>query len=178
MVRRLKKGRGRKLTVLGRRKCGECTECCTALEVTELGMDQGGKVEGFHVPKWERCEHQTEKKGCAVYSDRPQACRGFKCGWLKGIGDLADRPDKIGVVFYLEDTSLGVTMIAHELEPGTIDYSDRAQALMDSMATKLPVITIGRRENGEEYRSVRSHDPEVLAQVRDAQARVANLEVD
>lgn len=68
------------------RKCGRCTECCTAMGVVEIDKDHGVK-----------CEH-VGRRGCSIYAKRPDSCRLFKCGWLDGYGANADRPDKIGLV--------------------------------------------------------------------------------
>jgi hypothetical protein len=53
------------------RQCGDCTLCCKVLEVTALAKPSG---------RW--CAHCEIGKGCAIYAERPQACRDFNCGWL------------------------------------------------------------------------------------------------
>jgi hypothetical protein len=68
------------------RSCGGCTLCCKLLPVRELHK-QGG----------ERCQHQRQGKGCAVYQQPPMppSCRLWTCRWLYQ-DDTADlsRPDR------------------------------------------------------------------------------------
>jgi hypothetical protein len=53
------------------RICGTCTLCCKLLPVPSLQKLAG-----------ERCKHQRAFKGCAIYKDRPWACRTLACRWL------------------------------------------------------------------------------------------------
>lgn len=69
------------------RRCGSCAACCTGMQIAEIGKEEG-----------ERCEHMRGgMKRCAIYDDRPSACRGYKCAWLAGFGMKGHRPDKIGI---------------------------------------------------------------------------------
>jgi hypothetical protein len=78
------------------RKCGACTLCCTAMAVPELDKPNG-------VP----CVHLT-RNGCGIYEDRPESCRGFLCGWRRGIGrDVEHRPDRTGAVLHAEEDASG-----------------------------------------------------------------------
>jgi hypothetical protein len=54
------------------RKCGQCSLCCKLLPINE---DDFVKKEDT----W--CEHCT-KPGCAIYEERPRACRTWACKWL------------------------------------------------------------------------------------------------
>ena len=51
-------------------RCGECGMCCQLLAIEALEKPGG---------PW--CAHF--KDGCSIYEDRPDACRGFRCAWLK-----------------------------------------------------------------------------------------------
>ena len=68
------------------RSCGECNLCCKLLP-----------VKGLHESnKW--CQHAVKGKGCAIYADRPGACRAWACMWLSE-SETSDRwglrrPDK------------------------------------------------------------------------------------
>jgi hypothetical protein len=53
------------------RQCGTCTLCCKLLTIEELGKPAG---------QW--CPHCIQGRGCAIYADRPNECRGFQCGYL------------------------------------------------------------------------------------------------
>ena len=71
------------------RKCGDCTLCCSVLEI---------KDDGLNKPSFCECGFLSPRGGCAVYEVRPRVCRGFMCEWLKGVfGDMA-RPDKSGII--------------------------------------------------------------------------------
>lgn len=77
------------------RKCGSCSECCTVLEVHAV----------IRKPGYTRCEHAKRGSAtncCKIYNTRPEPCALFTCGWLHGIGDKRDRPDKLGVLFTTE----------------------------------------------------------------------------
>ena len=67
--------------------CGDCTVCCMALNVEEIGKKAGIL-----------CEHCTPK-GCGIYETRFEVCRGFLCGW-RMVPQLGDdwRPDRSGVL--------------------------------------------------------------------------------
>jgi hypothetical protein len=52
------------------RACGSCRLCCKLMAVEEI--DKKRDV-------W--CRHACEK-GCAIYKERPGACRDFICRWL------------------------------------------------------------------------------------------------
>ena len=54
------------------RKCGSCTLCCDYLGVTEI-----------HKPEFCECWN-LDRKGCAVYDNRPPSCRQFDCAWRRG----------------------------------------------------------------------------------------------
>jgi hypothetical protein len=53
------------------RRCGTCTLCCKVLTVEELRKPNG---------EW--CPHCVKGRGCAIYSERPNECRRFQCGYL------------------------------------------------------------------------------------------------
>lgn len=71
-------------------RCGECTLCCTLIQVDALDK-----------PVNTPCEYCT-KKGCSIFKDekRPVACKGFECLWYANP-KLPDylRPDRCNVIF-------------------------------------------------------------------------------
>src|SRR5262249_47734976 len=94
------------------RLCGSCTACCTWVGVVSLAKPAGC-----------RCAH--EGAGCCtIYPDRPDECRAYRCLWLDGWGDDADRPDRSGVLLHPVATKYdggslrGVGAI--ELGPGAV----------------------------------------------------------
>lgn len=67
--------------------CGECTLCCTLLQVSELNKEAG-----------ESCKYCTTK--CSIYLERPLACKEFSCAYhqmKKASSNL--RPDNCGIIF-------------------------------------------------------------------------------
>jgi hypothetical protein len=57
--------------ILEGRSCGTCTLCCKVLTIEALGKPNG---------QW--CPHCVKGRGCTIYSDRPNECRGFYCEYL------------------------------------------------------------------------------------------------
>ena len=68
-----------KVELVPGRSCGTCTMCCKLLDIDVLEKPRG---------VW--CKHCNPKAGCTAYETRPQACRGFYCGYLR-IADLDER---------------------------------------------------------------------------------------
>lgn len=70
-------------------RCGECNACCKPFAVPEVGKEDGVTL----------CRHSCPT-GCAIYAERPLACRMFQCVWL-ARSEMATswRPDKLGVMF-------------------------------------------------------------------------------
>ena len=87
------------------RSCDGCTVCCTVLAVPEA-----------HSPEGHPCDHVCER-GCAIYAARPESCRGFACGWAAGMVPADLRPDRCGVLQWVDE---GVVCI-QELEPGALN---------------------------------------------------------
>lgn len=77
------------------RSCGTCTMCCKLLDIDVLEKPRG---------VW--CRHCNPKTGCNAYDTRPQACRGFYCGYLR-LPDLDDRwkPSKARFLINFEERS-------------------------------------------------------------------------
>jgi hypothetical protein len=87
----------------GARACGDCHECCIVYDVEE-----------FNAPAFDVCPNLSQD-GCRVYASRPPRCQEFNCLWLVGMGEVGDRPDKVGVVFSATTTGLPVAPV-HNLE--------------------------------------------------------------
>ena len=86
-------------------ECGTCTLCCKLIGVEELNKYPG---------KW--CKHCTPGKGCNIYTDRPQSCRNFECGYISA-GNLPSnlsvnyRPDHCHFIITGESKELDATII-------------------------------------------------------------------
>jgi hypothetical protein len=81
------------------RQCGECMVCCTYLKVP--GVPKAGLCHcphsSFDEPTKDGILFYTGK-GCASYDSRPEACSGYRCAWLRGLGNEEDRPDRCGIL--------------------------------------------------------------------------------
>lgn len=94
------------------RPCGECSACCTALGVHEIGKGE-----------YVRCDHICEG-GCAVYDTRPQSCRTYQCLWSTMPPDrMSDefRPDRLGIIVEITENKIGKAIVAREVIAGTMD---------------------------------------------------------
>ena len=96
------------------RECGACRVCCKLPDIPELGK-----------PRDTWCRHAAKSKGgpgCSRYESRPEVCRSFECGWLSGLGEDQDRPDKAGVLWQpleLPDGRQGLGVV--EARPGALN---------------------------------------------------------
>jgi hypothetical protein len=71
------------------KSCGECSLCCSVLEIEELKKPAGPP-----------CANCRAGGGCAIYSTRPPVCRDFECVWLSDRAvPRTLRPDRIGTLF-------------------------------------------------------------------------------
>jgi len=70
------------------RSCGGCTLCCKVMAVPEINKPRGA---------W--CTYCVPGTGCRIYSDRPNGCRTFLCGWLTNPRFGAEwKPDRSRIV--------------------------------------------------------------------------------
>lgn len=70
--------------------CGDCTMCCTLLQLNEIPSAIG-----------ETCQHCTSG-GCGIYENRPNECKVYQCMWSQmpdRYASIALRPDKCGILF-------------------------------------------------------------------------------
>ena len=114
------------------RECGECTECCTMLEILALNK-----------PKKTPCKFLNKNcGGCGDYDNRPQDCRGFQCAWSENILPIDHRPDKTGIMVYHVDSHMGRTMFVTETREGAFDESFAQKEMIISLSElrKTPLI--------------------------------------
>jgi hypothetical protein len=78
------------------RSCEGCTTCCKLLSIDELKK-----------PAQTWCQHCEIGVGCKIYSERPDDCRTFYCGWVLdgAIGDEWD-PRRSKMVIKFEDNRI------------------------------------------------------------------------
>ena len=95
------------------RACGTCTVCCKAPLIDEPDFQKAPGV---------LCPNCKEGSGCQIYAMRPNACRGFECGW-KTMPELPDelRPDRSGILIrYIQEhippglQPVGLTFLVHD----------------------------------------------------------------
>jgi hypothetical protein len=114
------------------RACGACSLCCTLLRVDELA-----KLGGT------RCVHQRAEGGCAIHPRRPAICRRYRCLWLSGALEDADRPDRLGAVLDLASRGGLPELVVHEREPGAFDASPRLREIAERYRASMPVRVLG-----------------------------------
>ncbi len=69
-------------------KCDGCTLCCYLFNIPELDKDSSTEC------------YYCDGKGCTIYNNRPDYCKGFNCAYLQQRNpNIKLRPDKCGVVF-------------------------------------------------------------------------------
>lgn len=94
------------------RRCGTCTACCVHLWIPELD-----KAEGDPCPALKN--HQ-----CSMYEARPGTCREWRCMWIDGFGKPTDRPDKTGLLVYVQRHTSKLseeTVAVWETAPGALE---------------------------------------------------------
>lgn len=128
---------------LAEHPCGECSVCCTAKPVEALGKPEGLPCS--------RLRLEEGKGGCGRYQERPAFCKAYECVWRMGaIGGPEGRPDKLGILFDLEDThATGIhLLVARETRLGALDAN---MGLLHELAAKGHVLyLINRKPDGTE----------------------------
>ena len=72
------------------KSCGDCSLCCKALAVPEIGKLAGS---------W--CRHFSEGVGCSIHAERPSSCKSFQCVWTATDALGEDwRPDRCRLVVW------------------------------------------------------------------------------
>ncbi|MGQ0671618.1 MAG: YkgJ family cysteine cluster protein [Hyphomicrobium sp.] len=90
------------------RTCDGCTLCCKLLEIDIIEKPRG---------TW--CVHCDKSRGCKIYEQRPEPCRGFHCGYLR-IPHLDERwkPSKAKFLINFEERA---NRVAIHADPGLPD---------------------------------------------------------
>lgn len=116
------------------RRCGPCSLCCTLLRVDELGKLGG------HPCRHQRIGHP--QGGCGIHTARPAVCRAYRCLWLQGSLDAADRPDRLGAVLDLVTEGETPRLVVHEAEADRLERSLRLREIVEHWRQSLPVRVI------------------------------------
>lgn len=104
------------------RECGECTICCSVLNIDKPQVQKASGV---------LCQHCTGGC-CGIYETRFDVCRTFHCGWLQLPNmDEKWRPDRSGVFVEFQQlngvTGLSLMLVGNPLktvrQPAFIDFA-------------------------------------------------------
>jgi hypothetical protein len=77
--------------------------------------------------------------GCSIYARRPSICRAYRCLWLQGELELADRPDRLGAVVDRIQEAGAPLLAIREAAPGAFERSPRLQAIAERYREAMPV---------------------------------------
>lgn len=103
--------------------------CCTVLRVDELGK-LGGTP----------CVHLAAARGgCGVHATRPGICRAYRCLWLRGALDDADRPDRLGAVLDVTSEGAEPFLAIREARAGVFERTPRLLAIGEHYRQSMPV---------------------------------------
>ena len=71
--------------------CGDCSLCCKTVGIAAMESPAG---------EWCKMARPEAKGcvGCSIYTDRPEECRNFDCGWLVGKIPEELYPPNVGAV--------------------------------------------------------------------------------
>lgn len=113
-----------------KRTCGTCTECCKTHPVDELRKRAG---------KW--CRFRIQDKGCRIYEKRPAGCVAFECQWLKGHGEIRDRPDRTKIVIdFFKVELVGDAIVLFEGIVGMLESEYGRMLVAHYIAQGCPVL--------------------------------------
>jgi hypothetical protein len=110
------------------RECGSCSLCCRVLRVDEIGKLAG-----------EPCPQLRPEGGCGIYPRRPRICSAYRCLWLRGGLEEADRPDHLGAVVDVLTEGASPRMSIQEARDGAFDASPRLRAIAERTRATMPV---------------------------------------
>ncbi len=69
-------------------------------------------------------------------------CRAYRCLWLQGSLEEADRLDRLGAVLDLVTEGETSRLVVHEAERGALERSPRLRQIVESWRQTLPVRVI------------------------------------
>jgi hypothetical protein len=120
--------------VLGGRTCGDCTVCCTALNVD---------APDFKKPAESPCIH-LGSRGCSIHAVRPRICRTWFCAWRR-VANMPSqaRPDRSGLLVSLnfvrepQNCFEGVSINVRLLAGSNAIENGMAARVLDSLCDQL-----------------------------------------
>lgn len=99
-------------------------------------------------PEFTACSHlRPDGPGCGRYAARPRDCRVFRCGWLSGMFEASDRPDRSGVMLAATPGSVfGERAVSvWEVRPGAA-AEGRGAAIVNALYARGIAVTVVTRE--------------------------------
>jgi hypothetical protein len=130
---------------MSNRSCGACSLCCKLSYIAELNKP---------IDSW--CPHaRPGNGGCSIYPDRPRACQGFVCGWLRGALGLGDEwfPARCKMIISprvmgQNDVKQGFLITVDPAYPNAWRRKPYYEQLLALARQTFVVIRIGRRQIG------------------------------
>jgi hypothetical protein len=108
-----------------KKECGRCSLCCKLINVPGLANEG----------EW--CEHVNLKsdKGCSIYKERLDICKGFNCLWLQSsvLGNQF-RPDKCGIIFEVYNKESFVVALVDHHKPNAWKKGEPARLIYRMLA--------------------------------------------
>jgi hypothetical protein len=77
--------------------------------------------------------------GCSIHATRPGICRAYRCLWLRGGLEGADRPDRLGAVVDVVTAGGAPFLAIREAEAGAFECSPRLRELAARLRESMPV---------------------------------------
>lgn len=77
--------------------------------------------------------------GCSIHPTRPRICRAYRCLWLRGGLDEADRPDRLGAVLDVTWEGGGSLLAIREARAGAFEASPRLREIAEQHRRSMPV---------------------------------------
>ena len=105
----------------------------------------------MYKPAFTKCGYQ-KKKGCAIYDERPQPCRDYKCIWLCGWGLRKHRPDRLGLIFEVDETAI----VATECRPSALRSKEGVELLKRAREERALALIYFPTKKGHSYEFVGS----------------------
>ena len=139
--------------------CGDCTQCCRIMAVSELQK-----------PKNTLCGHCDVGKGCRIYQDRPTSCQSFRCLWLQAQDSFPPlplnlRPDKSKVVLHVSADEKSIVAKVDPKYPNA--WKEKGIGLMLGTLSEKCFVLV---DNGRQYWLLRN------GEAKEARMTVADAE--
>lgn len=128
-------------------ECGECTVCCTLSYVKELDKKP-----------WDTCGHCILKKGCSIYTKRPNECKEFECAYYQGGTNIELRPDKCGIMFVKKNDRIftGIvvpdTSITDMAKKQIVSFNKQGYSVVLLTKNEKPVLVVAPGHNEQEIK--------------------------